>query len=473
MRFGSSHSTRPQTACRFELVSIIIIGAGEVGYHLASRLSKENQDVVIIDRDLEKIRRVQNTLDVQAIHGNGSSISVLRQAGISDASMIIAVTNSDEVNMISCLVAGVQDRVPKKIARVRDPAYAGLFPLFDKEHLDIDLVINPDHEVVEMIHKLMEVPGAVEVADFGEGKVRMVGLPLLPGSPLAGKSLAELSKLYPQSGVLIVAVQKGEKVFIPRGPDVLEANDLLFVVMERDRTQEALDSFGKRRPSIKRVMILGGTLIGVELASQLEKMGIQVKIVEQNEARCQEIAEKCTRALVLRGDATYQDLLLEENVAEMDTFIAVTEDEETNVMISLLAKKMGVRRVMTLVNKVGYSPLVHSIGVDVVISPRLAAVNKIIKFIRRGKILSISALPGENAEFFEAVAMETSDIVGRPLRDLQFPQDAIVGALVRGQEVIIPSGSTVIQPGDRVMIFALTSAVKDVEKILMVKLEYW
>jgi trk system potassium uptake protein len=454
-------------------VSIIIIGAGEVGYHLASRLSKENQDVVIIDRDLEKVRRVQNTLDVQAIHGSGSSISVLRQAGISDASMIIAVTNSDEVNMISCLVAGVQDQVPKKIARVRDPAYASIFPLFDKEHLDIDLVINPDHEVVEMIHKLMEVPGAVEVVDFGEGKVRMVGLPLLPGSPLAGKSLAELSRLYPQSGVLIVAVQKGEKVFIPRGPDVLEANDLLFVVMERDRTQEALDSFGKRRPSIKRVMILGGTLIGVELASQLEKMGIQVKIVEQNEARCQEIAEKCTRALVLRGDATYQDLLLEENVAEMDTFIAVTEDEETNVMISLLAKKMGVRRVMTLVNKVGYSPLVHSIGVDVVISPRLAAVNKIIKFIRRGKILSISALPGENAEFFEAVAMETSDIVGRPLRDLQFPRDAIVGALVRGQEVIIPSGSTVVQPGDRVMIFALTSAVKEVEKILMVKLEYW
>jgi trk system potassium uptake protein TrkA len=454
-------------------VSIIIIGAGEVGYHLASRLSKENQDVVIIDRDLEKVRRVQNTLDVQAIHGSGSSISVLRQAGISDASMIIAVTNSDEVNMISCLVAGVQDQVPKKIARVRDPAYASIFPLFDKEHLDIDLVINPDHEVVEMIHKLVEVPGAVEVVDFGEGKVRMVGLPLVPGSPLAGKSLAELSRLYPQSGVLIVAVQKGEKVFIPRGPDVLEANDLLFVVMEREKTQEALESFGKRRPSIKRVMILGGTLIGVELASQLEKMGIQVKIIEQNEARCQEIAEKCTRALVLRGDATYQDLLLEENVAEMDTFIAVTEDEETNVMISLLAKKMGVRRVMTLVNKVGYSPLVHSIGVDIVISPRLAAVNKIIKFIRRGKILSISALPGENAEFFEAVAMETSDIVGRPLRDLQFPRDAIVGALVRGEEVIIPSGSTVIQPGDRVMIFALTSAVKEVEKILMVKLEYW
>lgn len=454
-------------------MSIIIIGAGEVGYHLASRLSKENQDVVIIDRDLEKVRRVQNTLDVQAIHGSGSSISVLRQAGISDASMIIAVTNSDEVNMISCLVAGVQDRVPKKIARVRDPAYASISPLFDREHLDIDLVINPDHEVVEMIHKLMEVPGAVEVVDFGEGKVRMVGLPLLPGSPLAGKSLAELSRLYPQSGVLIVAVQKGEKVFIPRGPDVLEVNDLLFVVMERDRTQEALDSFGKRRPSIKRVMILGGTLIGMELADQLEDMGIQVKIIEQNEARCQEIAEKCSRALVLRGDATYQDLLIEENVAEMDTFIAVTEDEETNVMISLLAKKMGVRRVMTLVNKVGYSPLVHSIGVDVVISPRLAAVNKIIKFIRRGKILSISALPGENAEFFEAMALETSDIVGRPLRDLHFPRDAIVGALVRGQEVIIPSGSTVIQPGDRVMIFALTSAVKEVEKILMVKLEYW
>jgi trk system potassium uptake protein TrkA len=198
-----------------------------------------------------------------------------------------------------------------------------------------------------------------------------------------------------------------------------------------------------------------------------------VKIIEQNEDRCQEIAEKCDRALVLRGDATYQDLLLEENVAGMDTFIAVTEDEETNVMISLLAKKIGVRRVMTLVNKVGYSPLVHSIGVDVVVSSRLAAVNRIMQFLRRGKILSVSSLPEENAEAFEAVAMETSDIVGRPLRDIEFPKDAIVGAIVRGSEVIIPNGSTVIQPGDRVMIFALTSAIKEVEKALMVKLEYW
>jgi trk system potassium uptake protein TrkA len=454
-------------------MSIIIIGAGEVGYHLAYRLTQEKQDVVIIDRDVEKIRRVQNTLDVQAIQGSGGSFSVLRQAGISEASMVIAVTNSDEVNMISCLVAGVQDRVPKKIARVRDPDYSALFPLFDKEHLDIDLVINPDHEVVEMILKLMEVPGAIEVVDFAAGKVRMVGLPLLPDSPLAGKSLVEISRMYPKSGILIVAVQKQDSVFIPKGQDVITPHDLLFMVMAREKTREALDSFGNRLPSTKRVMILGGGLIGLQLAQGLEERGIQVKIIEQNEARCQEIAEKCSRALVLRGDVTYQDLLLEENVKEMDTFIAVTEDEETNVMISLLAKKMGVRRVMTLVNKVGYSPLVHSIGIDVVISPRLAAVNKIMQFLRRGKILSISSLPEETAEAFEAVALETSDIVGRPLRDLQFPKEAIVGALVRGPEVIIPNGSTVVQPGDRVMIFALTTAIKEVEKALTVKLEYW
>lgn len=454
-------------------MSIIIIGAGEVGYNLAQRLSQEKEDVVVVDRDLDKIRRVQNTLDVQAVHGSGGSISLLRQAGISEASMVIAVTNSDEVNMISCLVAGVQDKVPKKIARVRDPEYSALFPLFDKEHLDIDLVINPDHEVVELILKLMEVPGAFEVADFADGKVRMVGLPLLPGSPLAGKTLAEISALSPHSGILIVAVQKGDRVFIPKGPDVISANDSLFMAMARDKMQEALESSGHRRPPIKRVMILGGSLIGLELAKGLETRDVQVKIIEQNEARCQEIAEKCNRALVLRGDATYQDLLIEENVEEMDTFIAVTEDEETNVMISLLAKKIGVQRVMTLVNKVGYSPLVHSIGVDVVVSPRLAAVNKIIQFLRRGKILSVSSLPEENAEAFEAVAMETSDIVGRPLREIEFPEGAIVGAIVRGPAVIIPKGSTVIQPGDRVMIFALASAIKEVEKALMVKLEYW
>jgi len=454
-------------------MSIIIIGAGEVGYHLAYRLSKEKRDVVVIDRDLEKIRRVQSTLDVQAIHGSGGSISLLRQAGISEASMIIAVTNSDEANMISCLAAGLQDRVPKKIARVRDPEYSALFPLFDKEHLDIDLVINPDHEVVDMVLKLMEVPGANEVADFADGKVRMVGLPLLPESPMAGKTLAEISRMYPQSGILIVAVQKGEKVSIPKGRDVLDANDLLFMVMARDKMKEALESSGHRRPPIKRVMILGGTLIGLELAGHLEKLGIQVKIIEQNEARCQEIAEKCSRAIVLRGDVTYQDILLEENVGQMDTFIAVTEDEETNIMISLLAKKMGARRVVTLVNKVGYSPLVHSIGIDVVMSSRLAAVNRIMRFLRRGKILSLSSLPGENAEAFEAIAMETSEIVGRPLRETEFPKDAIVGAIVRGSEVIIPNGSTVIQPGDRVMIFALTTALQAVEETLMVKLEYW
>jgi len=454
-------------------MGIIIIGAGEVGYHLAYRLSQEKKDVVVIDRDLEKIRRVQNTLDVQAIHGSGGSISLLRQAGISEASMVIAVTNSDEINMISCLAAGVQDRVPKKIARVRDPEYSTLFPLFDKEHLDIDLIINPDHEVVEMILKLMEVPGVVEVMDFAEDQVRMVGLPLPPGSPLVGKSLADLRELYPKSRILIVAIKKGDRVFIPKGQDILAANDLLFLVIPKKNTQEALEGFGNRHPPIKRVMILGGGLIGLELAKSLEERGIQVKIIEQNETRCLQIAEKCRKALVLRGDATYQDILIEENVGQMDTFIAVTEDEETNVMISLLAKKMGTRRVMALINKVAYSPLVHSIGIDVVISPRLAAVNKILQFIRRGKILSVSSLPEENAEAFEAIALETSDLVGRPLRQVAFPKDAIVGALVRDSEVIIPSGSTVIQPGDRVMIFALTTAIREVEKALMVKLEYW
>jgi len=455
------------------IMSIIIIGAGEVGYHLAQRLSQEKKDVVVIDRDLDKIRRVQNTLDVQAIHGSGGSISLLRQAGISEAGMIIAVTNSDEVNMISCLVAGVQDRVPVKIARVRDPEYSYLFPLFDKEHLDIDLIINPDLEVVDIILRLMEVPGATDVMDFAAGQVRMVGLPLPANSSLAGKSLAHIRKLYPQPSILIVAIQKGDKIFIPKGQDLLSANDLLFLVMPKDQTREAFKIFGNRNSTFKKVMILGGGLIGLQLAKNFEERGLQVKIIEQNEARCMEIAEKCRKVVVLRGDATYQDLLIEENVGEMDTFIAVTEDEETNVMISLLAKKLGTRRVMTLINKVAYSPLVHSIGIDVVISPRLAAVNKILQFIRRGKILSVSTFPGENAEAFEAVALETSDIVGRPLREVEFPKDAIVGALVRGSEVVIPDGSTIIQPGDRVMIFALTAAIPEVEKALMVKLEYW
>jgi trk system potassium uptake protein len=454
-------------------MSIIIIGAGEVGYHLAHRLSEEKKDVVVIDRDVDKIRRIQNTLDVQALHGSGGSISLLREAGISNASMVIAVTNSDEVNMISCLVAGLQDKVPIKITRVRDPEYSALFPLFDKEHLDIDLVINPDYELVELVLKLIEVPGAIDVEDFVDGRVRMVEFPLLANNPYVGKKLTDLRSLYPDLNVLVVAIRHGDRVIIPKGQYVLAANDFLFVVSAREKMQEALEGFGNKLKPMKRVTILGGGLIGFQLTKRLEEKNVQVKIIEQNENRCLEIAEKCDKAVVLRGESGYQDILVEENIQEMDSFIAVTEDEETNVMISLLAKKLGCPRVMALINKVAYSPLVHSLGVDVVLSPRLLAVNKILQFIRRGKVLRVVTLPEENAETFEAVALETSDLVGRPLKEVEFPKEAIVGAVVRDGQVIIPNGSTVIQPGDRVMIFALTSAIPKVEKTLTVKLEYW
>lgn len=454
-------------------MSIIIIGAGEVGYHLAQRLSQEKQDVVVIDRDPEKIRRVQNSLDVQAIHGSGGSISLLRQAGIAEASLLIAVTNSDEVNMISCLVAGLQNKVPRKIARVRDPDYSALLPLFDKDHLDIDLVINPDREVVDMILKLMEVPGAVRVADFADGLVRMVGLPIQEGNPLIGNSLGEIRRKYPEANTLIVAIQRGGKIFIPKGDDVLQIHDLVFSVSARDNVNETIEILGNKRRTIKKVMILGGGLIGLQLAQGLENRDIQVKVIEQDEARCLEIAEKCHKVVALKPDGVLQDVMIEENVGEMDTFIAVTEDEESNVMLSLLAKKLGTKRVITLINKVVYSPLVHSLGIDVVVSPRLAALNRILQFLRRGKILSVSTLPDENAEAFEAVALETSDLVGRPLKDINFPKEAIIGAVVRDSQVIIPGGKTVIRPGDRVTIFTLTSAIPKVEKALTVKLEYW
>ncbi len=228
-------------------MSIIIIGAGEVGYHLAQRLSQEKQDVVVIDRDPEKIRRIQNNLDVQAIHGSGGSISLLRQAGIAEASLLIAVTNSDEVNMISCLVAGLQNKVPRKIARVRDPDYSALLPLFDKDHLDIDLVINPDREVVDMILKLMEVPGAVRVADFADGLVRMVGLPIQEGNPIMGNSLEEIRRKYPEANTLIVAIQRGAKIFIPKGNDVLQAQDIVFSVSARDKVNETIEILGNKR----------------------------------------------------------------------------------------------------------------------------------------------------------------------------------------------------------------------------------
>jgi trk system potassium uptake protein TrkA len=454
-------------------MNFIIIGAGEVGYHLASRLSQEKMDVVIIEKDEEKVKRVIDTLDVQTIHGSGSSIETLKQAGIEDADMIIAVTNSDEVNMISCLVASAQSKVPIKIARIRNPEYSQNSGILGEKHLNIDLTINPEMEMVKTISRLVEIPDATDIVEFAEGRVRITGIKVDPQSYVIGKKLKDLSKENLQHDIIVAAIFRNDKVIVPRGDDIIQENDLVYAVTDAKKIIPITNYFKEKEHKAQRVMILGGGNIGVELAQIFEKKGIKTKIIEPNEQRCSDIAEKLDKTIVLRGSGTDQGLLEEENIKDIDILIAVSEDEQTNIMVSLLAKRLGAKKVISLINHLTYTSLVTNIGVDVVISPHLAAVSRILQFIRKGKVLSVASFYKENAEAIEIIAMETSDIVNKPLRNIKFPRGAIIGAVVRGKEIIIPTGDTIILPDDRVIIFTLTSVIPSVEKSLMVKMEYW
>lgn len=452
---------------------IIVIGAGVVGYTIAERLSSEGQDVVVIERDERRVKEVKETLDVKAIEGNGSSPRVLKEAGIEQADMVIAVTDSDEVNMIACLIANSQSRIPKKIIRVRNPEYLSYEKLFIGGPLGIDFNINPGLVAAERILKIIHVPGATDVVDFSAGTVKLIGIRLDNDSEVIGKRLRDLKELHPHNRVLVATIYRGRETIIPDGSEVLERGDHLFIVTVPEEIPKVLQLFGKKESAGRKVMIVGGGYIGSYIARRLEEEDFLVKIIERDEKRCNYLAEMLEKSLVLHGDGTDQELLKEEGIGDINTFVSVTNDEEDNILISLLAKNLGAERVIALVDKPEYLSLISTIGVDVVVSPRLASVSSILQFIRRGKILSVTTLVEERVEAIETLAMETSDIVGRPIKDIKFPEGALIGAVCKGDQALIPDGETVIDPGDKVVIFALRKAIPKVEKALMVKLEFF
>ena len=290
---------------------------------------------------------------------------------------------------------------------------------------------------------------------------------------MAGKRLLDMKDLHPDHRVLIASISRGNRLIVPKGKDVVQVGDLISLVTAESTFSGVLEILGRKDGRVKTVMISGGSFVGLYLAQRLEKSGLNVKIIEDDASRCSELAEKLDKTIVLQGDSSDQALLLDENIAEVDAFLAVSKDEEANILSSLLAKRLGAKRVYSLVNKSSYMPVVITIGVDVMVSPRLAAVSRILQFVRRGKVLSVAQLDGEGAEAIEFVALETSEIVNKPLNTIRFPKGAIVGAVVRGEEVIIPRGNDLILPEDRVIIFALERAIPEVEKALMVKLEYF
>ena len=454
-------------------MKVIIVGAGQVGWYLASRLSAENQDVIVIDRDPDAASRLE-ALDVQVMTGSGSSPADLLEAGAQGADMIVAVTDSDEINIIACLIASSLNKPAAKIARIRNQDVSEFLDTLDRRFLNIDLIINPEEEVAKTVLRLLETPGASDVINLADGQVKLIGLRVRARSGMSGRRLMDLTETSLANHFLVAAISRGESLIIPRGQDKILANDLVYLIIEPTMVNQVMSLFGAETFELKRVMIIGGGSLGLTLARAVEQQGgASVKLIERDPARCSYLAAQLNKTTVLQGDGTDKDLLREESIDQVDAAIVVTGDEEENVLIALLSQQMGARQTITRISKMGYMPLVEAVGLERVVSPRLCAANAILQHIRRGKVISVNQIKGETAEVIEVQALETSDLVGRPLAALKFPEEAIVGCIVRNDQMIVPKGDTEIAPGDRVVILAHRQAIPKVEKALTVKLDHF
>lgn len=455
-------------------MGVIIIGAGDVGSYLAKKLVAEKKNVLVIDKEEKKVRRVTDEINCQALCGNGSDPALLREAGIEKAEMLIAVADSDEVNITACTVAGLQSHVPIKIARVRQESFSDpdTQAEFNVEKLGIDLIINPEREAADEILNILTVPGAVEILKFLDDRIYLIGAKVMDKCSILGIPFEELEDLKHELKILVAAIYRKQQMFVPRGGDVLKEGDLIYFVARPEGVHRIMEYLGHMGGAVKRVMIDGGGAIGLMLARKLEEDEVSVKIVENDPQRCSVLIRNLNKSVVLNGLATDQELLIQENIRNMDAFISVTNDDENNILSSLLAKRLGAPWTITLANQTAYVPLVTTIGVDVVINPRLLAAGAILQFVRRGKVLSVASLRDE-IELIVVEALESSELVDKKISEIPWPERSLALAIERGDEVIIPTGETEIHPHDKVLLFAARDAIHKMEKLLTVKLEYF
>jgi len=454
-------------------LKIIIAGAGEVGFHIASHLALENKDVVVIDTDTIALRRISDNIDVQTVIGSASSPVILKEAGIKEAEILLAVTDSDATNLVACLIANIISPTTKKLARVRDADFDGYHDDLKQHAPNIDTLINPEIEVVKTIERFMGVPGAVDIGDLAEGRVKFIGIQIEKHATVAN---IELSKIFSHTGKqlpLIAAIIRHDELIIPIGKDKLIPGDLVYFISEDKNLSDALALFDIHSTPVARVLIIGGGSIGYRLAKCLEDKSIYTKIIDKDLDRCSFLAGRLNKTVVIHGDGSDKELLNEERIQDIDLVITLTNDEETNILTALLVKQMGAGKTIVKINKFSYLPLMSTIGLQQVVSPRLSAINTILQHIRRGKVLSAISIKGEQAEIMEAVAMETSDIVEKPLKNIKFPKGSLVAGIIRKDNFIIPSGETVIKPNDRIILFTVRNAISKIEKILAVKLEFF
>ncbi len=458
-------------------MKVIICGAGQVGYGIAERLASEGNDVSIIDQAPALVQRVNDMLDVRGIVGHGSHPEVLEEAGAKDADMMIAVTLHDEVNMVACQIAHSLFDVPTKIARVRAQSYLEnrWRDLYSKNNMPIDVIISPEREVAEMVLRRLGLPGAFDTISFADGRVTVVGLTCEEDCPIVDTPLKQLTELFPDLPSVIVAIVRDRRLFVPHGADQLYAGDSAYFVAPTEQVARTLKIFGHEEEQVKRVLIAGGGNIGLYVAREIEirQSQLRVKIVEADRDRAVEIAEQLNRTVVLHGSALSEEILREADAERMDTMVALTNDDQVNILSSVFAKEIGTRRSLCLINNPGYSSITRSLGIDAEINPRAITVSSILQHVRRGRIRGVHSVANGAGEVIEAEALETAPVVGRPIKDLDLPDGVRFGAIVRGDDIIVPTGGIEIQPKDRVVIFATLEHVRDVEQLFRVSLEYF
>ena len=450
---------------------IFIAGGGHCGEFIARRLIREGNEICLIDTDADRCRFLETHLDAQVIHGSATRISTWRRAGISDQDMLIATTHEDEVNVLATLIVNAQAPEARKLLRLRNPEYAEWGELLEQRGVRVDRVIHPEIDIVERMFRVLTVPGVTDIRDFAEGRVKVFSMNLESGSPLAYRALSELEEQNPPANTMVCMIFRDQEVIIPHGEVVLQPGDHVYVVTTAEELDAAMKFMGiQKRKEVRQVFIVGAGEVGVAMAVMLEKKGIAVKLFEKDPVQSAMVSRMLKGTVIINADGADQDVLLQENVEGVDAFLALTKNDDANIMSALLAREAGAKKLVALVNHMNYVSLAQQLGINTTVSPRIKSMDAILEFIRKGGVLSVRTLGEEMAEAIELVANEESQYVGRPLSEVGFPRGVIVGAIARPEgEVLVPRGDAVIQPGDRVVFFALETCVPELEAAFLVQ----
>lgn len=457
-------------------MKIIILGSGQVGSSVAENLVSEANDITIVDTDDIKLKQLQNRFDLRVVVGNASHPSVLANAGAEDADLLIAVTHSDEINMLACKIAHSLFNIPTRIARIRAPDFLQHSELFTTDNFAVDYSICPEQIVTEYITKLIEFPEALQVLSFAQGKISLAAVRAHQGSPLVGSVLQNIRQHIPDIDTRVAAIFRQNRPIMPKGDTIIEAGDEVFFIAATAQLRTVMREIRHLDKAAKKIMIAGGGNIGRRLAKSLEN-NYQVKIIDHNRQNCERLANFLESALVLQGEVTDEELLDQENIEEIDVFCALTNDDEDNIMASLLAKRMGAKKVIALINRGAYVDIVQSGQIDIAISPAQTTIGSVLQWVRRGDMAAVHALRRGAAEALEIVAhgdSRSSRVIGRRIDEIDLPKGATIAALLRGQQVLIAHHDLVIQNEDHVIIFVVNKRIlPKVEKLFQVGIGFF